>query len=30
MAEQSGGYDYEFVQTPSDTLICQICHYPSK
>ena len=30
MAEQSGGYDYEFVQTPSDTLICQICHCPSK
>ena len=27
---QSGGYDYEFVQTPSDTLICQICHCPSK
>ena len=30
MAEQSGGYDYEFVQTPSDTVICQICHCPSK
>ena len=27
---QSGGYDYEFVHTPSDTLICQICHFPSK
>ena len=27
---QSGGYDYEFVHTPSDTLICQICHCPSK
>ena len=30
MTMQSGGYDYEFVQTPSDTLICQICHCPSK
>ena len=30
MANQTGGYDYEFVHTPSDTLICQICHYPSK
>ena len=27
---QSGGYDYEFVHAPSDTLICQICHFPSK
>ena len=27
---QSGGYDYEFVHTPSDTLICQICQYPSR
>ena len=27
---QSGGYDYEFVHTPSDTLICQICHCPSR
>ena len=30
MAEPSGGYDYEFVNTPSDNLICKICHYPSK
>ena len=30
MANQTGGYDYEFVHTPSDTLICQICHFPSK
>ena len=25
-----GGYDYEFVGTPPDTLICKICHYPSR
>ena len=30
MTMQNGGYDYEFVQTPSDTLICQICRCPSK
>ena len=30
MAMQSGGYDYEFVHTPSDTLICQVCHCPSR
>ena len=30
LAMQSGGYDYEFVHTPSDTLICQICHCLSK
>ena len=27
---QSGGYDYEFVHTPADNLICKICHCPSK
>ena len=27
---ENGGYDYKFVDTPSDTLICQICHCPSK
>ena len=27
---QSGGYDYDFVNTPSDTLICQICQCPSR
>ena len=26
----SGGYNYEFVDTPSDNLICQICRLPSK
>ena len=25
-----GGYDYEFVKTPSDTLICTICFLPSR
>ena len=30
MTMQSGGYDHEFVQTPSDTLICQICRCPSR
>ena len=30
MAMESGGYEYEFVHTPSDTLICQICFCPSK
>ena len=25
-----GGFDYKFVDTPSDTLICKICYYPSK
>ena len=30
MAVKSGGYDYEFVDTPSDALICRICHHPSR
>ena len=30
MAEQTGGYDYEFVEAPSDDLICTICQCPSK
>ncbi|XP_065883310.1 TNF receptor-associated factor 3-like isoform X1 [Dysidea avara] len=25
-----GGYDYQFLETPSDNLVCKICHYPSK
>ena len=25
-----GGYDYEFVDTPLDILICKICCYPSR
>ena len=25
-----GGYDYEFVDTPLDMLICKICHHPSR
>ena len=27
---ESGGYDYEFVDPPPDTLICGICRFPSK
>ena len=26
----AGGYDYQFVNTPSDTLICTVCFLPSK
>ena len=25
-----GGYDYEFVDTPADRVICNICHLPSR
>ena len=25
-----GGYDYQFVDTPSDVLSCKICHFPSR
>ena len=25
-----GGYDYEFVDTPTDSLVCKICHFPSR
>ena len=25
-----GGYDYEFVDTLPDTLVCKICHHPSR
>jgi len=25
-----GGYDYQFVNTPSDTLVCKICQYVSR
>lgn len=25
-----GGYEYEFVTTPPDWLVCNICHYPSR
>lgn len=25
-----GGYDYHFVDPPPDTLVCKICHCPSK
>ena len=24
------GYDYQFVDPPPDTLVCKICHCPSK
>jgi len=26
----TGGYDYQFVETPPDMLICKICHFPSR
>jgi len=26
----SGGYDYEFVETPLDMFICKICRFPSR
>ena len=25
-----GGYEYQFVTTPADWLMCNICHYPSR
>ena len=25
-----GGYEYHFVATPADWLVCNICHYPSR
>ena len=25
-----GGYEYQFVTTPADWLLCTICHYPSR
>ena len=28
--ENGGGYDYEFVKTPLDDLICTVCFLPSK
>ena len=30
MSVDRGGYDYQFVDTPSDVLLCKICHFPSK
>lgn len=30
MEEPLGGYEYQFVETPADWLICKICHYPSR
>jgi len=29
-ANNSGGYEYQFLITPPDWLICNICHHPSK
>ena len=26
----ASGYDYQFVETPLDMLICKICHFPSR
>ena len=25
-----GGYEYTFIDTPTDRLVCNICHYPSR
>ncbi|XP_065900596.1 uncharacterized protein [Dysidea avara] len=30
MATFSGGYDYKFVNTPPDRLVCNICYLPSR
>ena len=30
MSDDRGGYDYQFVETPSDMFLCKICHLPSK
>ena len=30
MANGRGGYDYSFVSTPPDELLCKICHHPSR
>ncbi|XP_065920304.1 TNF receptor-associated factor 4-like [Dysidea avara] len=29
-SDEGGGYDYQFVNTPSDMLVCKICHFPSR
>ena len=29
-SDSRGGYDYQFVKSPSDTLICTVCFLPSK
>ena len=28
--DDRSGYDYDFVETPSDSLLCKICQYPSR
>ncbi|XP_065915323.1 TNF receptor-associated factor 3-like [Dysidea avara] len=30
MAGSWGGYEYQFVTTPPDWLMCRICHFPSR
>ena len=30
MATEIGGYEYKFIDTPSDGLLCRICHLPSR
>ena len=30
MPDNNGGYDYDFVSTTPDRLICKICHLPSR
>ncbi|XP_065901944.1 TNF receptor-associated factor 4-like [Dysidea avara] len=29
-SSEMGGYDYSFVDTPPDRLVCTICHFPSR
>ena len=30
LRSDTGGYDYQFVNAPSDMFLCKICHLPSK
>ncbi|XP_065901691.1 TNF receptor-associated factor 4-like [Dysidea avara] len=29
-SSENGGYDYKFIDTPPDRLVCNICHLPSR
>ena len=30
MPNSYGGFDYDFIITPPDRLICKVCHLPSR
>ncbi|XP_065901801.1 TNF receptor-associated factor 4-like [Dysidea avara] len=30
MSSEIGGYEYSFIDTPPDRLVCNICHFPSR